>query len=194
LLSKKFVAINQPYEYQKAENIVYCDWLEHFLLHIMISEEYNDLSSGGIRVYFIPELNDIYTGVMPKEEWQINCSNIIKDDIEVYLRLFNRYAVYAAPKEKVSFGKYGIDKYSPFYRYIYLSKIKNEMDIIEWVKNYGKGKQTLCERLEKILDANHFCFKCYTWIGNHKTFEVPNGEYKNSLQSISKRNYCVNCK
>ena len=38
MLSNKEFAKNNPFEWQKAENIVYCDYLEHLLLHILICE------------------------------------------------------------------------------------------------------------------------------------------------------------
>ena len=36
LLSNKSFAERYPYEWQKKENIVYCDYLEHLLLHVLI--------------------------------------------------------------------------------------------------------------------------------------------------------------
>ena len=38
LLSNKKFAMKNPYEWQFAENIVYCDYLEHLYLHILICE------------------------------------------------------------------------------------------------------------------------------------------------------------
>ena len=35
-LSKKDFAINHPFEWQLAKNLIYCDFLEHLLLHILI--------------------------------------------------------------------------------------------------------------------------------------------------------------
>ena len=202
LLSKKETAERHPYEYQKAENIVYCDWLEHFFLHILICEEYDDLSLGGILCFFIPELNDIYSGVLPDNtidnKWKINCINKIKDDVEVYLRLLNRYAVCAAPKKNISFGKYGIDTESfdnPIFHIImYSSKNKSQNKSGNEVYIYRENEYKFYDKKRKILLANHFCFLCHVWIGNHITLEVPNDEYKNTVQSISRRNYCLSCK
>lgn len=38
-LSNKEKASNYPIEYQQPQNLCYCDYLEHMLLHIMIFEE-----------------------------------------------------------------------------------------------------------------------------------------------------------
>ena len=38
-LSNPKLAMQYPYEYQKADRLVYCNYLEHLLLHIQIGEE-----------------------------------------------------------------------------------------------------------------------------------------------------------
>lgn len=38
MLSDKSFAMKNPYEWQLPENIVYCDYLEHLYLHILICE------------------------------------------------------------------------------------------------------------------------------------------------------------
>ena len=38
MLSTKEYAMKNPYEWQLKENLVYCDFLEHLLLHILICE------------------------------------------------------------------------------------------------------------------------------------------------------------
>ena len=38
MLSTKMFAMLNPFEWQKAENIVYCDYIEHLFLHILICE------------------------------------------------------------------------------------------------------------------------------------------------------------
>lgn len=39
-LSDNVSASKKPFEYQKAENLCYCNYLEHFLLHIKIAYDY----------------------------------------------------------------------------------------------------------------------------------------------------------
>ena len=90
-------AHSQPYEYQLAENLVYCDWLEHLFLHILITEAslpYPSIPVGinGIQYYFIPQLNDFYAGLsMTMAPWEQNCFNKIKDDLDCYKTLLKRY-------------------------------------------------------------------------------------------------------
>lgn len=89
------IAKQYPYEWQLAENIVYCDYLEHLLLHILICEEAlddaNPVGIGGILQYLIPELNDVYSGWITKQAWRKACHDVILDDKELYLVLLKRF-------------------------------------------------------------------------------------------------------
>ncbi len=98
MLSTKEYAMENPFEWQLAKNIVYCDYLEHLLLHILICEypaedknEFEAVGIGGVINYLIPELNDYFSGWKTKEPWRLNCHNLIKDDKIVYLTLIKRF-------------------------------------------------------------------------------------------------------
>lgn len=97
LLSDKEHAQRNPYEWQLAKNIVYCDYLEHLFLHVLICEnssenknEFKTVGIGGVIDFLIPELNDLYSGWKTNQEWRQNCHNLIKDDKDVYLLLVKR--------------------------------------------------------------------------------------------------------
>lgn len=96
-LSHKANAIENPYEWQMAENLVYCDLLEHLFLHILIVEkdteepsESRGLGSSGIFIFLVPELNDLYSGWVTKELWRKRCHEKIINDKDVYLKLLKR--------------------------------------------------------------------------------------------------------
>ena len=98
MLNDKKYAINNPYEWQMAENIVYCNYLEHLFLHILICEypspdrnEKEAVGIGGIINYLVPELNDFYSGWQTTQEWRKICHNVIKKDKDVYLTLLKRF-------------------------------------------------------------------------------------------------------
>ena len=98
MLSDKAHAIKNPYQWQLAKNIVYCDYLEHLFLHILICEnkavdrnKYEEVGIGGVINFLVPELNDFYSGWETKQEWRKNCHNLIKDDKEVYFVLLKRF-------------------------------------------------------------------------------------------------------
>lgn len=90
-------AMEYPFEWQLAENLVYCDYLEHLLLHILICESgfKNAIKGelvgiGGIMDFIAPELNDLYSGFVTKQEWRMNCHKKVIDDKDVYLTLLRR--------------------------------------------------------------------------------------------------------
>jgi len=101
LLSTSEIAEQFPFEWQEPDEIVYCDYLEHLLLHILICKYPNPIDSaievglGGIINFLVPELNDIYSGWRPKNvprnQWQYNCINLIEKDKAVYLAILQDF-------------------------------------------------------------------------------------------------------
>lgn len=98
MLGNPMFAQNNPYEWQKKENLVYCNLLEHLLLHQLICEypaenknDNEDVGIGGVINYIVPELNDVYSGWVPKQAWQQNCHRAIINNKDVYLLILKRY-------------------------------------------------------------------------------------------------------
>ena len=98
MLSHQEYAKHNPYKWQLAKNIVYCDYLEHLLLHILICEypaknknKYEDVGIGGVVNFIVPTLNDFYSGWQSSLPWQENCLNVIKNDKDVYIALLRRF-------------------------------------------------------------------------------------------------------
>lgn len=97
LLSNPDYALRNPKEYQDAKNLVYCDYLEHLFLHILICEKSfeaisvnQQLGIGGIISFLVPELNDVYSGYITNQNWRYNCHKLILNDKDVYLLLLKR--------------------------------------------------------------------------------------------------------
>lgn len=87
LCNSKFAAAN-PYEYQRANRIVYCNLLEHLLLHVKIAEKATEnelLGIGGAINYICKDLNDIYSGKEFKEAWRRNIADKVKEDFDDYI-------------------------------------------------------------------------------------------------------------
>ncbi|MDI4567961.1 MAG: hypothetical protein E7Y34_02650, partial [Mycoplasma sp.] len=90
LLSTPKWAMLQPYSYQHASRLVYCNLLEHLVLHIKIFEFPNpnkvpnmEVGVGGIYNFIVPELNDIYSGILYKQPWKQKVVELVlplKDD------------------------------------------------------------------------------------------------------------------
>lgn len=89
-LSYRNIAYKFPFEYQKANQLVYCDYLEHLILHLKIGEikkEYHhDLSIGEM----IKELILIYSGKIFKINYKINIANKIKDYSDQFLEILKK--------------------------------------------------------------------------------------------------------
>lgn len=128
LLSMPEYAIKNPFAYQKAERLVYCNLLEHLVLHIKIFEFPNPnknlmeiVGVGGIFAFIVPELNDIYSGVKCKWEWKQKIANVIlplKDDyfkcIKKLVELNFPYPLLTSFNEK--FGSWSNEKNQLLYR------------------------------------------------------------------------------
>ena len=91
LCNDKF-AVNNPFEYQKADRLVYCNLLEHLLLHVKIAENpspdanENELPGIGGAINFIcKDLNDIYSGKKFSDEWRKNVADKVKDNFDDYI-------------------------------------------------------------------------------------------------------------
>lgn len=98
MLSTKEFAMKNPFEWQQAKNLIYCDYLEHLFLHILICEHPPEnqnkneaVGIGGIINFIVPELNDLYSGWKTEQEWRKNCHNCVINDKNVYLTLLKRF-------------------------------------------------------------------------------------------------------
>lgn len=125
MLSTPEYAVGSPFEFQEGYNLVYCDFLEHLFLHILIVEKrplgYGQFAvgQGGIENFIMPELNDLYSGWLPKQPYKIVCFNLIKDNKQLYFELIKRYYHLYLNRDKMikenklensSFGLYLEDK------------------------------------------------------------------------------------
>ena len=98
MLSTKEFAQMCPFEWQQKENIVYCDYLEHLFLHVLICKYPSpdkhpmaDVGIGGVVNFLVPELNDLYSGWATKQVWRQNCHNKVINDKDVYLRILKDF-------------------------------------------------------------------------------------------------------
>lgn len=95
MLSNDEYAARNPFEYQKKNRLVYCNLLEHLLLHVKITEEprnpdanENELPGiGGAINYLCKQLNDIYAGKDPTEEWRKAVAAKVQDNFDDYIRI-----------------------------------------------------------------------------------------------------------
>lgn len=95
MLSNDQYAAANPFDYQKKSRLVYCNLLEHLLLHVKIAEEprnagvnENELPGIGGAINFIcKDLNDIYGGKQFTEEWRVKVTDTVKDNFDDYIAI-----------------------------------------------------------------------------------------------------------
>lgn len=95
MLSNDQYAKNNPFSYQKADRLVYCNILEHLLLHIKIAEEPRNVNAntnelpgiGGAISMICRQVNDFYEGQIPSQEWQQNVMRLIADSFDDYIAM-----------------------------------------------------------------------------------------------------------
>ncbi len=78
LSDKNFIKeYRYSYFYHKKERLVYCDLIEHLILHTLIAKETNgDRGYAGYITYIRPMVNDFYVnGLNPKPEWMKVCKD-----------------------------------------------------------------------------------------------------------------------
>lgn len=98
MLSNERFSAMYSYDYQKANRLVYCNLLEHLLLHIKIAEEprncetnNNDLPGiGGAVNYIVKIINDGYNDYQFKKEYLIKAFDLIKPDYDSYILMLKR--------------------------------------------------------------------------------------------------------
>lgn len=76
-LSDVEIAKNNSFDYQKAENLVYANLLEHILLHIIIGEQNKGFGFGGAE-FMIAQANDFYNAENFEEK-----ESVLSDGFEV---------------------------------------------------------------------------------------------------------------
>lgn len=84
------------YKYQEAQNLTYCNWLEHFILHCKINalrqKQLNRFIVDGVLNYFIPELNDLYRyRIKNLPTWKQIAFSLIEDNYDDYCKIIENW-------------------------------------------------------------------------------------------------------
>lgn len=91
-LSNPEIAKQFTYKYQEAENLTYCNYLEHLILHCKINilrcKQLGHYIQDSVVNYFIPILNDLYRyRVRDMKPWQQVAFSIIETDYDSYVQI-----------------------------------------------------------------------------------------------------------
>ncbi len=127
-LTKLSNAKKAPFSYQSGENLVYCNYLEHLLLHLCILNEYFSfedflqnkrlLGLLGITDHIVPAINDYFDGFNYSREWQIKAFKLIEDNYSEYLNILHDVVVAINKRGVFSVCGYLFDKDRKFFRKI----------------------------------------------------------------------------
>lgn len=95
-LSKPEMARQFTYKYQEAQNLTYCNWLEHFVLHCKINalrqKQLNRFIVDGVLNYFIPELNDLYRyRIKNLPAWKQIAFSLIEENYDDYCKVIENW-------------------------------------------------------------------------------------------------------
>ena len=92
-LSEPSFAKLQPFEYQKKERLIYCNLLEHLVLHIKIAilrerklKQKHVSADAGVK-FICRTLNDIYAFGGGLKESEKRCAAMVSENVEDYFRI-----------------------------------------------------------------------------------------------------------
>ena len=85
-----------PFDYQESKYLVYCNMIEHFILHMIIGRETNyQLGLPGAQSFIGPELNEWFVkNKKPTLFWKISCYNAVENsdyDVPAILKEAEKY-------------------------------------------------------------------------------------------------------
>lgn len=141
MLSTKSYALQNPFEYQKGDRLVYCNLLEHLILHIKIVEFPNPNKKdiypgvGGIVNFIIPELNDIYSGIKYDQKWRERYVQEIIELRDSYLKCID----YLTKKFVVT--KDNLLTSNP--KSVFIWNKKNNKEIFDEIKSIWKNNEEI---------------------------------------------------
>ena len=156
-LSQPSYAKRLPFEkYQGALRLVYCNYIEHLLLHIKITEEYLDndefpvelVGIGGVVNFIAPELVTYYHNP-PKDGWRKNVFDVVNDNLDDFIEIIHDF------KDNKS-----LNKYYPNHNFANVDGLII-LDIYElFLKKDNKNEDEISELLLKAKKNN----ECYSQI------------------------------
>lgn len=142
-LASAFHAVRQPFEWQRKERLVYCNALEHLLLHMKIDvlRQNKEMSSPmDIEIFFTSHgvhmvcktINGLFADDKPANGWRMKCYNEIKENYDDYICIVRAFMLYIEKNYK---GKKDKNKFLTAGRHVYFSK--SDCQIIGIIENQG---------------------------------------------------------
>lgn len=85
-----------PYQFQTKERLVYCNLIEHAIMHAQITKETNGkYGYKGLLFFLIPNIGEWFIEqVQPTRTWEINCKNssfLLPEEARCFLQELEKY-------------------------------------------------------------------------------------------------------
>ena len=108
---KAILKFDIPYEYQKRDRLVYCNLIEHGILHVLIAKESFEnftignnnqaVGVGGYINFIRPNIIQwLINGDIPKLKWMINCRNAVlmeRSDAKKIIKFIDNFLIQNYP-------------------------------------------------------------------------------------------------
>ena len=110
-LSNPEIAKQFTYKYQEVENLTYCNYLEHLILHCKINvlraKQLGRYIQDGVVNHFIPTLNDLYRyRIKDMRDWQQVAYSLIKYDYDSYCEIIQWWLAQLGTDEEHGFPQW----------------------------------------------------------------------------------------
>lgn len=139
---QEFVKKNKiPFDYQRKDRLVYCDLIEHNILHVLISKETSlEFGHPGLLAFLVPIIEQWYLDqIIPNPAWMKNCYNksfLVPQEAFNILNEMNEIL--------------GESYYNSLSEY-YEKKMRKEKERTNWIKENEQRLKD--ERIELISNA-----------------------------------------
>lgn len=157
-----------PYKYQTKDALVYCDLIEHAILHAQISLNTNgQFGYPGLSEYILPMIDKwMVQQYNPKPDWMKRCKDrafLNTDEAKILLESVNKYLqpFYKSLEEKcrMNLKRLREEQFSKGKKEFLEMMNKYEIDILEYIKSATR---------EELL---HELFSLYYWADDENNFD-----------------------
>ncbi len=187
-LSDKGFALAQPFSYQKKERLVYCNLIEHLLLHIQIGkdkywEKNEKLEDARKFTWFITpgvkfisaQINDLYRNNGSDVAWENRCFEEIKDNFEEYIYILKSFVQYINTQfesdnfeERLCLGEKVFHKEFGGGRIVIINEEEERTYTVEF---------SMCEKTGTFAEIAMWEYECFLHVLKRELSCSENGKY-----------------
>ena len=186
-------AVLMPFEYQLGENLLYCDIIEHLLLHICIVKEFLVEKSkenvyvgiGGIMNHIAPQIIDYINGYEFKKEYLKTALKVVDGNEKFIVKVLQDFAEHVHDNQELYyaafvFAYHNFDDRLMWNDILFQGKMTSEgrfndiitdMATVEW-NNLEDVKERLSQLSKQTNTASYHFWKWHTNEGFNKKYRI----------------------